>query len=761
MKYTSDFYSLRGDKYTVDIVTGNDTTATRKITLGVSPFVTEQDTSDDNIYKPVKYQSATVNIVTENESDYMCDLYSGEADGTRVTLKKNNAVVWAGFATPVIYNNGYTEVHENLELECLDGLSILQYYKYNANPKRVISLIEILNKVLAKAQVYTRLFVSTNTRLTSSSSRPILNELYLSEQNFFDEKDSDETDDDVAWSCDEVLEEVCRYLGLVCVGDGSDVYLMDLDAIRQQINTYHRYNIGSTAYTTVTLSQTLAIDEDNFRGGNNTISLDNVYNKVSVKDSFYTFDSVIPNLYETADNITKSTDPDLASSTSVNKGMYGEVVRGEDGNMIVLIDRVYDPEDGKYTDHNVVFAKYYKNDNYNFTCPSEINYTDTKTMHGACIAKYFIKKIDNPYSWWENVIAKISKHEITIDDWLARNGISNPTFSNYVCLFNPHANHAENAVWITTNSSDLPCLFGGENSYLLITGSYNYHSFDEDPYPIPSDRVDISEGRYAMKAGQTYLTAKLQWGNKFWNGTAWTATNTTFKIPYLRDDSTDSQRRADATMFKDLDFINTVSWRIGTSEQGLIIPTPTNEVMNGLPQITIYSPYDPDYFSTKSGSEQGKHYKHTRVFLKDFDIKAIIGDPTFSDKNETDTIYTNVIDNNHVQDFGDVEFKICTNDGKNPNFSSVGFKDGQTFKFLKNTYNRANAAQMTQEEHLINRLCNQYKTPRVRLNLQLENTVKPFGIVQDKWLGNKKFVVDSQSIDYYNDVTNITLVEKG
>ena len=66
-----------------------------------------------------------------------------------------------------------------------------------------------------------------------------------------------------------------------------------------------------------------------------------------------------------------------------------------------------------------------------------------------------------------------------------------------------------------------------------------------------------------------------------------------------------------------------------------------------------------------------------------------------------------------------------------------------------------------QERHYINRLCNQYKTPKIRLNLQLENVVLPYSIVTDKWLGTKKFIVDSQSIDYYNDLTNITLVEKG
>jgi len=760
MKYTGDFYSLRGDKYTVQIITNNDSGTTQEIILGVPPFVTEQDTSDDNIYKSVKYQSATVNIITSGESDYKFDLYSGEADGTRVTLLKSGTTIWDGFATPVIYNNGYTEIHEKLQLECIDGLSILQYYKYSASPKRVISLIEILNKIFAKSKVYTNLFVSSN--ISRVNGTPILNDLYISEQNFFDEKDDNETDDDVAWSCNEVLEQICQYLGLVCVGDGTNVYLLDLDGIRANKNTYYKYNIGSTAYTSVTLSDTLAIDGDCYRGGNNTISLDNVYNKVSVKDSFYTFDSVIPDLYENAINITKSTDTDLATSHSIGDGMYGEVISGSDGNMEIMIDRVYDPEDEKYTDCNVVAVKYYKNDNYTLTCPSTVNYTDTKTMNGAVIAKFFVKKLENTYlnSWIDFIIGRSSLDSHTLDDWMAANGISKLNWSNYLCLYNP--SKQLNQPWVTTNSSELPALFGGSNSYLLIKGSYCYHYINEDPYPIPEDEIDIAQGRYAMDAGQTYLKCKLQWGDLYWNGSGWTETSATFNIPYLRDEASCSERRSDATMFKNLEFINTVNWRIGTDKQGYLIPTPTGYVMNGLPKITIYSPHTPNYHSCKSGDDEGEHYDHARVFLKDFDIVAFVGDPTFADLNDSDTVYTNVIDNNHVQEFDEIEFKVCTNDNKNPNYSSVAYKENGVFRFLSGLTNSAMSLTQTAEELYVNRLCNQYNTPRIRLTLELENTLKPYTVLQDKWVGlSKKFIVDSQSIDYEKDVTNITIVEKG
>lgn len=214
-------------------------------------------------------------------------------------------------------------------------------------------------------------------------------------------------------------------------------------------------------------------------------------------------------------------------------------------------------------------------------------------------------------------------------------------------------------------------------------------------------------------------------------------------------------------MFKDKEFLNTVNWRIGTTKKRLRYTCTTRGSNGRFTTNNHLFTIHPEYYSTKSGDDEGQWYKHSRVFLKDFDVQAIIGDPTFSDRNDTDTVYTNVIDDNHVQELDEIEFKICTNDNKNPNFSSVAYKSNNKFQFLNQTYNQAFATNLVQEEHYINRLCNQYKLPKIRLTLDLLNNVKPWAILTDRWLGQKKFIVSTQAIDYYNDKTNIVIVEKG
>lgn len=793
MKYTGQFRTIDNELLTVYIITDRSEAITRDITLSGNPFSTEMDTSDDNIYKPVKYQSATVGVVTENESDYMFNVYSGDAKSTSIRLyNSNNVLLWGGFATPVVYNNGYTSVHEELEIEAIDGLSILQYYKYHTSNKSIKTFAEILKDILSICEVYTYFYVSDSQKITSSSAVPLLNELYISEQNFFDEKEDDETDDDVAWTCKEVLEEICQYLGLVCIAEGNSVYFLDLDAIRNGNKNYWRYTISTGGYTRTTLENAVAINGDLFRGSSSNISLDNVYNKVSVKDDFYEFEDIIPDIYDTAQNITKSTDPTLTSSTDVRNGAYGEVVQGVQGNrlnetnnnMICMIDRIYDPEEEEYTHYNAVFAKYFNHPSYVFynyfnTLSNQINYTDTKTMHGACIAKFFVKKLEHTPSFWEMFVRMINGNEMTLDEFLARDQISNITFTNYIMMVNPESNHISNDditsyPYFQTISQDTTALFGGDNAYLVIKGSYMYHYFSEDPYPIPEDEPDISEGRYAMHSGQTYLLAKLQWGSQYWNGSSWVTSSTTFKIPYMRDDSGDDERRADATMFKKIDFVNTVTWRIGISDKGYMIPMPSGKVMSGMPVFTMYKPFDPDYFSTSSGDEEGQWYKHTVVFLKDFSIKAVIGDPTYSDVNESDTVYTNIIDDHHVQDLDEIKFKICTNDNKNPNYSSVAYKTNGNYQFLDTIYNSSltnngvvnhegslSTGLLRPEEWLIYRLTNQYQEPRVRLELELNQRFTPYTVMTDKWLVGKKFIIDSQSTDWRTGVNTVTLVEKG
>lgn len=789
MIYKGEFADVNGVVYTVRVTT--DGSGTTNLTLGVPPFVTEMEDGEDTIYKPVKYQSGTLKVIT---GDYLFDIYSSTAQGSKVELLKNGATEWVGYVTPNLYDMGFNEQREEVEIECIDALSTLQYYKYQpigVTSKNIKTLKEILVSVLRKCNAYRYLYVSNNLQLTQNGNVSVIEKFTISESNFFNEKDDEKkTDNDVAWTCQEVLEEICRYLGYTCVADGNRVYLMDYDAIRNGINTYYRYDLlASGSGTLVTVEHSKLIQASDYSENGATLSLDNVYNKATVTDDLYTYVNVIPDMFENLTNITKSSDASLSNSTNINQGMYGEVVQSTvdnagdkvNNNMIVMIDRTYNPQSGNYKDYNAVFVKYFTNPDYRFyqyngnarTEVGSLNYTDTKNFHGAFIGKFDVEKLESGFNEIQQWVIEIAGGQLTIDDWLAKNQISQVNFTNYICLINSESNHIgndniTNYPYIETKPNiNTTALFGGDNAYLVISGSCNFHYFTDDPYPIPENESDISEGRYYLDEGEGYLLARLMWGSLYWNGSDWTSTPATFKIPYVRDDVGTEKRRADALMFKDNSFINSVSWRIGTKEKGYLIPMPSQSVISGLPIFTLYKPYNPTYHS------HGQYYKMNCVFLKDFQIKAIIGDPTYSGANDTDTTYTNIINDQFVNELDEVKYKICTWDNKNPNYSCVAYSDSSGF--VNGVWNKALSGEFTDvvqydgnqsngslrmEEQFIYKVTKQYSTPSVKLNLKLRNNNKAYGLYTDTTISDRYFIVDSISTDYKMNSQQVTLVEK-
>lgn len=786
MIYSGEFADINGTNYKVQITTEGNTPS--ELTLGVPPFVTEMDNSDETIYKPVKYQSATVKMIT---NDYLFDIYSSTAQGSKVELLQGNNVVWTGYVTPNLYDMGFDEEREEVEIECIDALSTLQYYKYepvNNGAKSVVSFLDIIANMLSKCNAYQYFYISNNLQLQVDGDISVIKRFMISESNFFEEKDDDTiTDKDVAWTCQEVLEQICQYLGFTAIADGNSVYFLDYDAIRNGVNTYYKYSLSNTNNPElVTLEYNKLIQASDYSENGATLSLDNVYNKVSVTADLYTYDNVIPDMYKNLTNITKPSDSDLSSSTNASNGMYGEVVQSQvnnagdkvNNNAIVFIDRVYNPQKGSYGAYNALFIKYFTNPNYKFykyngTARSEVtelNYTDTKNFHGAFIGKFGVKKLEKDYNY-QLLINQITANTITLDSWLAKNEISNFDFTNYIVMINSGNNHISNdnitdyPYFETSSNINTTALFGGDNAYLVISGSVNFHYFSDDPYPIPEGEVDISEGRYTMASGEGYLLAKLQWGDLYWNGEQWTYSNVTFKIPYIKDDA--DNRRADNLMFKDNSFVNSVSWRIGTKEKGYCIKVPY--VFSGQPKITMFKPYDPTYDS------HGQYYKMNCVFLKDFQIKAIVGDPTYSNVNETDTTYTNVINEDSVNELDEIKYKISTWDNKNPNYSCVVNEDALGKHFVNGVYNKALSGEfqtvtqydgtvsdgsLRMEEQFIYKVTKQYSTPSVKLDLNLRNNNKIYGLYTDTTISGKSFIVDCINTDYKMNQQAVTLIEK-
>ena len=738
MIYQGRFADAADSRHTLKITTGwspsynasNDTTTA--ITMGETPFITTMDSGDDTIYKPMKCTGATIQIVTEG---YLFDIYSATAQGTKVELRgSSNQVEWVGFATPNLYDMGYQAI-ETIEIECIDGLSTLQYIKYTpvGASKTVRSFAEIVGHIISQCHCYVNWNFPVCTSVPGTSGA-IMDNLYISEQNFFEAKSDDrKTDADTAWTCQEVLEQIAQYLGCSVMARGNVVYFVDYDMLKVSGGTtrWHTYTVGSSAApsSTTRMETPFAIEHGTHYDGSAGLSMGDVFNKVTVKCTLNDYDDVLPDFFDGAVNITKD-DPNMEcpKTTTNNIGddsvkMYGATIESTIGNtsgdpntkMLAFVDANGNADNSRTFEAPTwlsgVFIRYMHNPNivchrylYNGTTWDDVTsdyptlcYTDTLALSGA-----FMVRSEVLWMREASTLAKYSEQAMHYDD-IAKfiNDLTDEESSeissrldmdDYILLVNPLAGQPNYSgastehMWETTDYpyvetelTDTSMLYGGDNAYYVISGGVLWDGATKNSnYPIDcsNEKIDINNGRKDISQPMAYLRCKLQQGDKWWNGQQWTTTESIFKVYFVKENT--EELRADAMMFKELNIVNTVTWDMGLEATGYAIPVPG--VMSGTPKLTILNPMD---FGGASP------YQARLLAIKNLKLRAVIGDPSYSGSLDTDTEYTNVINPDYVSEAQELEFKICTWDKKKPNYSCVASWSGDGYAFVDKLANSA------------------------------------------------------------------------
>ena len=470
--------------------------------------------------------------------------------------------------------------------------------------------------------------------------------------------------------------------------------------------------------------------------------------------------------------------------------------------MLAWIGKVWNEEKNRPSENvNAVFAKYYKNHKWKFyhyrynnttkqfvetsEYDNTLNYTQTKSMFGAQLAKFSVNTLKSDNLGNVDRFVEGVQQDNAIDYMLQKEGVTSVLLQNYIELLRPKnipmvvGNFT--AVELTDeicktlpffetelNTSD-SVLFGGDNAYLMINGSYQFHSEESGDrnktYPIPQEdgQIDPSNGKYhTIDNNQLYLFAKLQIGNLYWNGTDWdNNVNNIFQIHFFPTTATTDERRYDAMLCKSFEIRNTVYWRTGVSDKGYQIKMPQTHLLTGHAKLTIYCPPAPQFWKMA--------VNNARVFLKDFSIKAVCGDKSFEGAMNDDTTYTMLIDENNIEKLSEIKCKVSTYDDKNTNKNSVSILAGNNnqFQFLDTIHNDALSndkevkGKALRNEHFIcYRYWKQYNTPRIKMKVPLRNDIEVYGMYAFSYFGGKKFIVDTINRDYKDNSSIATLVEK-
>ena len=323
------FLSQQSDTITVHIVTGNDRTQTIEIGTEKADVYFSEDPAEienevNDTFDVLLRNSAKIRLLCGN---LIKDLFSTSCRDAVVNIYKNDTCIFAGFIEPQTLSQPYNNRWDELELNCIDALSALQYSKYkNVGALGVIyafvkaeaaqrSFYDIATEVLQGVTDGLDILGNRNIKFWYDGSKAVdaqtanryqvFKQLSISDLLFLGDDESD------VWQQDEVLEELLKYLNLHIVQDGFNFYIFSWESVKATPDKIIWHDIVANS-TKTTAQQAVTIALANVADCDTTISIGDVYNQLLLTAKVEDIESVIES----------PLDDDLLVSPYINKQKY-------------------------------------------------------------------------------------------------------------------------------------------------------------------------------------------------------------------------------------------------------------------------------------------------------------------------------------------------------------------------------------------------------------------------------------------------------
>ena len=323
------FLSQQSDTITVHIVTGNDRTQTIEIGTEKADVYFSEDPAEienevNDTFDVLLRNSAKIRLLCGN---LIKDLFSTSCRDAVVNIYKNDTCIFAGFIEPQTLSQPYNDRWDELELNCIDALSALQYSKYkNVGALGVIyafvkaeasqrSFYDIATEILQGVTDGLDILGNQNIKFWYDGSKAVdaqtasryqvFKQLSISDLLFLGDDESD------VWQQDEVLEELLKYLNLHIVQDGFNFYIFSWESVKATPDKIIWHDIVANS-TKTTTQQAVTIALANVADCDTTISIGDVYNQLLLTAKVEDIESVIES----------PLDDDLLVSPYINKQKY-------------------------------------------------------------------------------------------------------------------------------------------------------------------------------------------------------------------------------------------------------------------------------------------------------------------------------------------------------------------------------------------------------------------------------------------------------
>lgn len=693
--YTVPFATLDNASCVVEIEKENYTGKSKElIPAGDSPFTVDIE-DEEFLYTPTRFSTATIRVVG---SDYLQSLFSTGYQMYRVTLKVDGLVTWCGFIKPELYTQDYTLKTFNLDLECISAMSTLEFidYKQIGESRTFVSFWDLIKKCItsASAQYNAIYFPHVYAKDTESYAEGtnVLENMTVSEQNFFDE-------DDRAMNLKEVLEEVCKFLNWTCVDWRGDLYFIDID----HIGEFYKY--GPVTFEKIGTEglNLLNVQSIGFAGSDHALDILPGYNKVTVKCSNYPIEEI--KITEDFDKLKLLSN---IGEVSTNLG---------NGNT-------------RHTQREVLYPNVLTMHQFTYKNGTLSLITDLSIYKDKSNATELLGAIPLRYASYES-------------------GLKTPTTQSYSyeyaiqvrqrcgAKYDPINDVTPNSVFndsIVVLSAKNEALFFGKGGALSLNMSIKVLQKDKYDSPFGGGIVPSEDGITYMK---DVVKVGIRIGDKYvskdnYGRFTWSNTPSTMSIN-LDQSSVENADGKMGTGFVSLYKTYGVLGKYSDAD-GVVIDIPTN--LFGTLELSIYAP-------TLTEREGQVPYGY---LIKDLKLRYCQPLDLDDDKN-SDRIYENVVNENYINELDEIEFKISSYNNDGACHSKVIWFDDY---LTDNLYSVIEGTTIRPEEHLIRRIIKRYSAPQIKLTQVIKQTsdLTPLSRLSDNYMVNKRFINAGGTIDY-------------
>lgn len=793
LRYYSEFKSRKDKTYRIEIHTVF-ATYSEELTLTDSPFTVEYES--DTLYKPLKMSNSVTSILTDK---ILSDLYTAEGQNIEVRLynKTDDVLEWFGYMSPNLYSSDYITPLNMVELQAIDTISVLENKKYsyiNSSEVYFKSFKDVIMHILDIAdpgKVLNKLYFQKTNRISKGATTSLIEDIYIHERNFFDEANEPMNSRDV-------LEEISKYIGMTFIQYQDAYYMIDYDFIKNDELHFFVYDrINDTCGNVTIPSALLNVRNIGVSESAGSISLGDVYNKVSVVANMNQITNLCPELLDDEkDIVNQNSDPNkyyisnrdidgknhtLLNSFFKSKENWGYLIPSFSfidipaEGVEVTIDNVNDIYSGvvwqKYSDYTtedgepsslswktcVSFLQAYnmigasrktlltlKNGEYSLFKGGYFIINIAYKMSGSFLPNDIIKTSDEAYSntkygaGFDNTTVPC---KLYIDDyyydgevWRNRKYYTDRVARGYYKATNNLT--YQGAIWYRYKDGFGDWRFVTKGEYDSTSGEKASGGYD--------DRNKV----YAYRENGENIFVEKWYHDEC-------VLKDGFYLVHINKEN-------DKVFDDEKRLTNTVSYRFNLydSTDGVAIKLPDDKILCGKIRFELGTPNHLGKYPMYR--TDGGCHPCTAFHISDFTFKYTNNKVTYDIFNnavdDSDVVYSNVINDNNVTEMDDIELLINSNAKNISSYSNCATKSGDKFDYLKAVYSPLHDKNVLPEQILIDKLYTHYKAPKFRYSNNLNRGFSILSRIYENSL-KREMIVDQMNIDYANESCNVSLIE--